>query len=193
MHVCRAACLALLPAWLGLGQGVTAMAAENPSTNRTLTYDSFRIVAERNIFYPGRARRSSAPREDRRPSAEVFGLSGTMCYPKGRFAFFDGNRPEFRKALERGGTIAGHKIAEITYSSVKLERNGKTVELKVNSQLRREEGGNWQSSSGNDYSTSASGGSSSAASSSESSSSAASGTASDALKRLMEQREKELK
>lgn len=132
---------------------------------------------------------------------QSFALVGTMSYEKGQVAFFDGSGSEFRKAVRQGETIAGHTVREITQKSVRMEQDGKTVELKVNSQLRREEDGPWVASARTEsYSGGGDGGSSESkpagsgsASSSGSSSSSSSADVNEVLKRLMEQREKEMK
>ncbi len=194
-------------------------------------FSAFSIIAERNIFNPSRASGKNARRAEA-PAARVdtVALVGTMSYDKGRFAFFDGSDSEYRKVLAQGGTIAGYTIAEIHNDAVKLENDGKVLELKVRSRLRREDGGEWhldtsagpyvraggtdrkgsrnEMSPGRDRyagrgergrgggdrngrsSSSASSGSTSAPATT---STASGGEVSDALKRLMEKREKELK
>jgi hypothetical protein len=125
-----------------------------PATNSTsprlewasqgLNEAAFRIIAERNIF---NANRSGGPvrLETRRPkSVETFTLVGTMAYEKGAFAFFEGSRSEFTKVLKPEGVIAGHKLVDIYANSVKIEADGKEIELPVGSQMRREDEGAWQ-------------------------------------------------
>lgn len=206
--------------WWGCALGLLGMLAwaqpqaaedrERASTNAPsrLDYAAFRIIAERNIFNAGRSGRVSerTNRDTRRPArVDSFALVGTMSYEKGRFAFFDGSSSDYRKVLPTGGQIAGHKIKAIAPASVTLEAEGKAVELKVNAQLRREDDGVWEvtdrttsdASSGRD---SGRGDGHDGRSSSGPGSSGDSGTggsgggdASEVLKRLMEQREKELK
>lgn len=188
--------------------GPPAGSASTDSTNGTsgLEFSSFRIISERNIFDPNRSGRRAerAPRETRRaPRVDSFSLVGTMSYAKGAFAFFDGSGSDYRKSLAPGATIAGYLIREITPTSVKLEANGSTLELKVGGQLRREEEGEWKLDSsgvrasydGSSSSSSSGGGSGSSSSSGGSGSGggASESEVNEVLKRLMEQREKELK
>ena len=155
---------------------------------------SFAIIPERNIFNANRSGgRVTVASTRRQPRVESFTLVGTMAYEKGAFAFFDGSSSEFTKAVKMEGVIAGHKLADIYAGSVKLEADGKQVELPIGSQMRREDGGNWQLREG----AGSSGGGESASpvsrssSSSSSPASAAPANQSEILKRLMERREKE--
>lgn len=185
-----------------------AAAPAAPATNTTsrLDYNHYRLIADRNIFNGNRSPgRANAPRDTRRaPRIDEFALTGTMSYEKGRYAFFEGSSSDYRKVLQEGGRIGGFTISEITPRSVKLAAEGKTLELPINAQMRREEEGAWRTSGRSYASSSSSNGSSSSNSSdhsggsdakpaSSSSSSSSSGEMSDVLKRLMEQREKETK
>src|SRR4030095_10206334 len=134
-------------------------------------------------------------REGRRPSrVETFGLVGTMSYQKGPVAFFDGTSAELRKALRPGASIAGYTLSEICSASVKLEADGKTIELGVGSQMRREDDGNWEISATRvDLATAGSSSGSPNAAAATSSSNNGGGEVSEVLKRLMQKREQELK
>ncbi|MCC6231624.1 MAG: hypothetical protein IT580_03215 [Verrucomicrobiales bacterium] len=179
----------------------------NASPGARADYPSFRIISERNIFNPTRTARgpgSGRPRETRRaPKVESISLVGTMAYAKGRFAFFDGSSSEFRKVLQTGGTIAGHTIDEISQNGIRLRAGDQTLDLMVSRHLRREDDGEWQLS---DIAAPPAAGSGSgsgetpapttttpSSDASSASSSSGGGEVSDVLKRLMQQREKELK
>jgi hypothetical protein len=112
-----------------------------------LDYSSFRIVNDRNIFNANRSGLGgpAEPREERRSArVEAFTLVGTMSYGKGPFAFFDGTSSDYRRVLPPGGTIAGHKVTDIAGGVVRLEAETNQFELKVGTQLRREDEGPWQ-------------------------------------------------
>jgi hypothetical protein len=66
-----------------------------------------------------------------------------MSYEKGDFAFFDGSRSQYRKALKLADTIADYKIANITPNSVRLAAGTNELELRVGMRLRREDQGPW--------------------------------------------------
>lgn len=134
----------------GLGTtNATALAVAAPpnAAPGPVDFSAFRIIAERNIFNAARSGRTAstgAPRENRRAiQVETVALRGTMSYEKGSFAFFDGSRPEFRKVLSAGDSIAGHTIREITPLGVRLADGTREIALQVNSQLRREDEGEW--------------------------------------------------
>lgn len=175
---------------------------------------SFRIIADRNIFNPNR--RSGMRSSYRRPERETrrytrpesFGLVGTMSYEKGRFAFFDGTSSDYRKVIEPAQTIAGYTVVDITSRNVTLlGTNGTQVQLPVGMQMTKQENEPWHlSGEGGAFDRSSAAESSSAtpsptttnteAATGSNSSPAAtsSGDAeSDVLKRLLQKREEELK
>ncbi len=168
-------------------------ASRTPATTPGLKRDfaSFRIITDRNIFNPNRRSRAVATVAEKPKPVRVdsFALLGTMSYQQGSFAFFDGTSPEFRKSLKPAEAIAGYKVKQIAPNLVKLEAGGKELELRVGMQMRRQDAGEWQLAARTD-SYNSSGGSS--GTSTDKGGAAASGGTSDLLKRLMEQRAKEL-
>jgi hypothetical protein len=163
---------------------------DRPGTNSSTngTYAQFRIITERNIFDTTRSPRSSRQEREPRSSARVqtFTLVGTLRYEKGPYAFFDGSSPEFRKVLETGHKIAGHKITAIGQDAVTLQSGTNTLELPVGARMRREESGWHMQDEGQAVRKASAPGSSAPPST-------AAGEESDIIKRLMEQREQELK
>jgi hypothetical protein len=106
-------------------------------------FDTFRVVLERNIFNPNRAPRSRAVAEEKPPRVDEIFLVGTMQSDKGLLAFFDSTDSEFRKNLREGESIAGFKLKRIAADGVELLRDEQPLALKVAQQLRRPEGGDW--------------------------------------------------
>lgn len=187
-----------------------ATSSSSPSAAGNGTdYPSFQIIPERNIFNVNRSSRASRAARESEPKpvkVDTLALVGSMSYPKGDFAFFDGSSSDFRRVIKAGDSIAGFQLRSIGRNSVQLESAGKTVELAIGSHLRREEEGEWRvvaetapssnaSSSGSsrrsrsDGESTNSGASTSTAQASESSG----GSADDILQRLMKKRETELK
>jgi hypothetical protein len=167
-------------------------------------YASFsRFISDRNIFDPSRYPRSSSKHPSHHApasrSAPTFTLVGVMNYPKGLFAFFDGNSSDLRKVLYESDTnsIAGYTVAEITLSGVKLQTADKkqTVQLKIG-EMMRQVGNDWEPAGQSDLPASTADNTAPAAENSGSgtgSAPASAGAPNDILKKLMEQREKELK
>jgi hypothetical protein len=161
-----------------------------------------RFITERNIFDPNRYSHSSSGAAAYRPkvsrSAPAFTLVGTMHYEKGMFAFFDGNNSDLRKVLYESdsNSIAGYTVAEITLIGVKLQTAEKkqTVQMKIGDMMRQE-GSEWRlADSGGLFESEPD--STAAVESSSTDASAAPSSASapnDILKKLMQQREQELK
>jgi len=171
-------------------------------------YDRFcQFITQRNIFDPSRyavagQQRRITPRTPR--YAPSFTLVGMMSYGKGLFAFFDGNQPELRKVLypSDGNGIAGYVLAEITSTNVTLQTadKKKTVWMKIGDSMRQA-GNEWVPSGRNEmaYSSVTESSASSADPSSAEAGSASTSASSpalqgnDVLKKLMQQRQQELK
>jgi hypothetical protein len=112
------------------------------STSPKMDESAFNLIVERNIFNANRV--GTVRLSSRRPArVETFTLVGTMAYEKGAFAFFDGSSSEFTKVIKAHSTIAGYKLADIFANSVKLEADGKLIDLPIGSQMRREDAGTW--------------------------------------------------
>jgi len=153
-------------------------------------YAGFQIITERNIFNSNRSRGSRGGGEETKAShIDTFTLVGTMTYEKGPYAFFDGSSSEYRKVLEPGKAIAQYTVASISGSGVRLEAGTNTVELTVGMQMKREEEGEWKVAGGSRASAANTAGLSTAAKSAGDSS----GEEDELVKRLMQQREQELK
>jgi hypothetical protein len=188
-----------LVAGLLLSLAVRAQVTNAPPTAGTnlpnrLDYSAFRIISDRNIFNSQRSSRSarSGGEAPRTAKVDSFTLVGTMAYEKGRFAFFDGSGSEYRKVLKPEGVIAGYKILDIAPGNVRLGRDGKELELRVGTQMRRQEEGEWQQTAqAGSYSGS---GRSAPAEKADSNGAAAAdsgGDENEVLKRLMQKREAE--
>ena len=132
------------PAATNAPVNVAEPVAPSPSAQGKLDESAFRIISERNIFNANRSGGTvRAPSSQRPARVETFTLVGTMAYEKGAFAFFEGSSSEFTKAIKPDGLIAGHKVLDIYTSAVKLEADGREIELVIGSQMRREDEGTW--------------------------------------------------
>ena len=188
-----AAVLAALGVLLANGRPAAAQTTNAPAATN---YSSFQIIAERNIFDPNRY--AHAPHSRGRSvsrSAPYFSLVGTLSSRNGMLAFFDGNDSDYRKVLSPDGVIAGYKVVEITLRGVKLASTNKPVVMKVGAQMRQEGKGEWQLAESGEL-PAATTGNETPATDETPAASPASGSASepnDVLKKLMQQREQELK
>lgn len=169
-------------------------AAAAPPTNAVTRLDlpSFQIISQRNIFDPNRRPRTEAKAQNiSKPSQiDFFSLRGTMSYANQSVAFFDGSSSEYSKAVTRADSIAGYKIAEITFNHVKLAAgSNQTINLPVGSQMKRQDNGPWALVENPGSSTDSN--PPAASDKSASSTSAGSNAADDVIKRLMQKREQE--
>ncbi len=167
------------------------------ASNR-LDYSRFKLIADRNIFDPNRyPQMTSRPnREPSRPRrVESFSLVGIMIYAKGPFAFFDGSSASYRKVLKPSDQIAGYEITNVTPDKVQLAANGKTIDLQVGMQMRREDEGAWTlDGPAQPYasSTETATATTTATTSASLSTASSGGDESEILKRLLQKREQEL-
>jgi hypothetical protein len=114
---------------------------------------------------------------------------GTLQSEKGTYAFFDGSRPEYRQVLPVGGQIADHTVRSIDAQSATLEGASGPITLRVTDQLRRPPAGVWKVAAAPALLPDAC----LCPSSGPERPAAVPTNASDALRRLMEKRQKQLK
>jgi hypothetical protein len=189
---------AMLGALLAIVRPAAAQTTNASAATNATDYSSFQIIVERNIFDPNRYAHTSHSRKRAiSKSAPSFSLVGTMNYRNGMIAFFDGNDADYRKVLSPDGVIAGYKVVEITQRGVKLAAAGKPVEMKVGAQMRQEVKGEWQLAGSGDLPATAATATNEAAATDEtpaaSTAPSSAGEPNDVLKKLMQQREQELK
>ena len=116
-----------------------------------LTFDSFRIIYDRNIFSANRRAGQSADLPTSKPQpvqAEQIFLTGTLIQTTGSVrecvAFFEGSKAEYSACPKLGESIAGYRITEIQTEVVRLEKNEERIEIPVGCGLRRQGEGKWQ-------------------------------------------------
>ena len=106
-------------------------------------FEAFQLIVERNIFNPNRIGRTRTAPEEKPPRVDEISLVGTMQSDLGVMAFFDSPDPAFKKTLKAGESVADFKVQSIAADGVELIRGDKPLALKVSQQLRRAEGGDW--------------------------------------------------
>ena len=127
-------------------------AAETHPTSVIDSKEVARRVADRNIFDPerqprirGESRPVPKPKAVASADAPEFGLVGVITYPRGTFAFFDGNASEFHKTLQLNAVIAGQTLSTITPQSITLMASNRPPNLlRVGQRLRQDSEGVWQ-------------------------------------------------
>ena len=155
-------------------------------------FETYRLIGDRNIFNPNRVGRSSRSSEAPAPRTDVITFVGTMQYEKGLFAFFDSPDAAYRKALNEGGALGKFTVKSIAADSVELERDAKPLTLQMGQQLRRPDGGEW-SVVGAEIVRREARAAEAAANPGPGAPLAIPADASDALRRLMEKRQQQLK
>jgi hypothetical protein len=167
-----------------------AARAEDTNAAAPGDFQSFRVIQQRNIFNPNRRRDTRGDRAAPAPQPDWFTLKGIMSYEDQSIAFFDGSNSSYRKAAKIGDNIAGYKVAEITNTGVKLAASSnQTLNLHLQSQMRRQPGGPWSLIARADPSSEAN----PSAVSDDPPASTSGGAADDARTRLMKKREQEMK
>ncbi len=196
-------------------------------TGSEVSFEAFEIILNRNIFDPNRTadRRKLSPAEEAaavKPDlvesateengvddfkSEEVALVGTLIDGSTAVAFFTSDSSDFKTVAQRGEMVGEFRLAEIGTGSVKLESEGKKIELPVGSRMSSQRNGDWiialniqatpmpknenaSESSRKDNSSTPSGEASS--SSSTTSPSSSGDSTDDVLKQLMERRRKAL-
>lgn len=126
---------------LGAPRSSPAVAGEEPAARDAV----LAVLRERNVFDPNRrAQRRDEPGErEAPPQTESFVLTGALLHDGTALGFFDGSRPEYRRVLSTGESLAGYSVVEIATSGVTLEKDGSQVQLAVGMSLRRVGEGEW--------------------------------------------------
>lgn len=197
MHPLRLIPTAILVASAGLALAASAPTSTSNSSRRTSApagpapgdFENFRIIAERNIFNPNRIGRvreggdaPTAPRE------EAFAFVGTLETEKGIVAIFDSPDAALRKAVREGQSLAGFNVKTISAGKVELTGEKQSFALNLAQRLRRVEEGEWKVSNVEPPPVAAPSGPDSS-----STPPPIPANASEVLRRLMEQRQKQLK
>jgi len=156
------------------------------------TFDDFRILGERDIFNPNRVSLSGRGAADAPASlADRTTLVGVLAAGQSLAAFFDSSNSDLRKVLHEGDAIAQFTVAHITNQGLDLVRDGKPLPMKVGQQLLRPPGTDWTVADGSrDFRRPAAEASATGAPGPSAPSIPA--DASAVLKRLMENRQKQL-
>jgi hypothetical protein len=168
-----------------LGSAIALAApAPAPASGPAVSFEPFRSIGSLNIFNSYRVGPVS---EAQQPQVDTIALVGTLQDERDHLAFFDSSDRNYRKALHAGDSIAGYTVARIDVAGVELTHDGKSIPLRMGQQLRRPPGGEWSvSSAPREFSTAEVAAPGAAAP-------AIPADASETLKRLMEQRQKQLK
>ena len=172
-------------------EALTAEVGPSSSTNDTGSqdYKSFSIIISRNIFSPTRVTPTAKAEAKHVPKVDLISLVGTLRSSRGQTAFFDGSSSEYRGAVKLTNQIAGFALEAISADSVKLEAKGKSFVLKIGSQLKREDEGEWQIS---EAAIPVAKTETTSAKSASEDLNGSTGSESDVLKRLLQKREQEL-
>ena len=192
-------------AWLGLAAAWCCLpgaifAADTNSAPSAVSLQNFKIITQRNIFDPNR-RAGSGERgrridPNRLARADGFSLVGTLIDKRGEFAFFSGSDSKYKKVLKVDGIIADYKVTAVAPNYVELESNSSNqVKMTVGMQMKKLDAGEWQLVDGTVALATVSDTSAPETKDTETSDSGPStgnSSADAVLKRLMQQREKEL-
>ncbi|HEY4249462.1 MAG TPA: hypothetical protein VGM64_21750 [Lacunisphaera sp.] len=188
------AAIALIGTTLGLSvasgakipAATPAAAAPVKATNAPVTFDSFRLLTERNIFNPNRVGRTIAG-PAAQPRGDEIRLVGALDSTEGLFAFFDSPESTYRQTLHEGGAIAGFTVKHIGADRVELTRSAGPITLRIGQLLHRPVGGDWSVDASEIIPPTET-----TASAAPAAAATIPADASATLKRLMEQRQKQL-
>ena len=160
--------------------------------------ENFRIIYERNMFNAhriGLTPRSS--REGRDASGDIVTLVGTLLDEKRAVAFFDSADPRYRRVLKEGNRLpSGHILKKVEQDGIIIARDTASAKVQVTQRLHRMENGDWeilQPETGSALTTGTTTASDPTKPTTPGALPVIPPNASDALRRLMELRQKQLK
>jgi hypothetical protein len=146
--------------------------------------EAFALVTERNIFNPNRTARTRAASEEKPVRTEEVALVGVIGFGASTAAVFHSADPRLRGEAAAGGQLADFTVIAVSPAGVELRAGERTYSLAVAQRLTRVEGGEWTASAASVPE---------ARSRTEAAPVEVPANASEVLKRLMKQREKQLK
>jgi hypothetical protein len=127
------------------------------SASRTPGFNSFKILLERNIFDPNRYPNKPKQLEQvkvkapRQVEIDSLTVTGALISGATTMAFFEGSQSEYERTVSVGSKIAGCLIMEINTNYVKLDVDGKLLELPISSHLVRRDQGEWEVTAASDF------------------------------------------
>ncbi|MBM3842015.1 MAG: hypothetical protein FJ397_01925 [Verrucomicrobia bacterium] len=146
--------------------------------------EAFALVTERNIFNPNRTARTRAAPEEKPVRTEEVALVGVVGFGAATAAVFHSTDPRLKGEAAAGGSLGDFTIVAVSPSAVELRAGERTFTLAVAQRLTRVEGGDWTASAAPVPEP---------RSRAEAAPVEIPANASEVLKRLMKQREKQLK
>lgn len=165
-------------------------AAPAPSVANGQGFEAFQLILERNIFNPTRVGRTRVADEEKPARSDEITLVGIVRYGDRGLAVFHSPEPSFRREVGEGGEIADFKVLRVDAGGVELQRGDQPLKLVVSQQIRRVEGGEWTVSAPR---TPPADPRASSGRPAETAPVEIPANASEVLKRLMKQREQQLK
>jgi len=184
----RAAFLGAAIALLGAAATMRGQSAAKVAKSAVVavSFEPFRVIGSLNIFD---AYRVGPVSEVQQPHVETITLVGTLSDDRDHLAFFDSSTLAYRKALAVGDSVAGFTVQRIEANGVALTHDAKLIPLRMGQQLRRPPGGDWSAGDAPRATPSADAEAPAAAAAPT----ALPGDDSDTLKRMIENRQKQLK
>lgn len=146
--------------------------------------EAFALLTERNIFNPNRTARTRAAPEEKPVRTEEVALVGVVGFGQSTAAVFHSADPRLKGEAGPGGRLGEFTVVAVSPSAVELRAGERTFTLAVAQRLTRVEGGEWTASAAPVPE---------ARSRTEAAPVEVPANASEVLKRLMKQREKQLK
>jgi hypothetical protein len=146
--------------------------------------EAFVLLTERNIFNPNRTARTRTAPEEKPVRTEEVALVGVVGFGQSTAAVFHSADPRLKGEAGPGGRLGEFTVVAVSPSAVELRAGERTFTLAVAQRLTRVEGGEWTASAAPVPE---------ARSRTEAAPVEVPANASEVLKRLMKQREKQLK
>ncbi len=116
------------------------------STAPAGSLEAFALVTERNIFNPNRTARTRSAPEEKPVRTEEVALVGVVGFGADPAAVFHSADPRLRGEAAAGGRLGDFSVVAVTPAGVELRAGERTYTLAVAQRLTRVEGGEWTAS-----------------------------------------------
>ena len=129
-------------------QGYGPLGAEEKASLAKPEYKDFKIILNRNIFDPDRRPKTVytpvSTRKTKTRTKERIHLMGSLISDTRTISFWDGSGLEGSGELNVGENVAGYRICKILTDKVSLEKEGRRLEVPIDSSLVMNDAGDWE-------------------------------------------------
>lgn len=122
-----------------------ATAETQTEDKETPSFDTYKILMDRNIFNPSRVpnKPDEGPAAPAPYQARTMRLMGTVLTEHVKLALFEGDSEAPRSGAKPGDTLVGYTVEDIRTDGITLKNDAGSAQVAVGAGLSRQEDGKW--------------------------------------------------